>query len=109
MDKFAVYEDIHSRLINATKWGGTQEGALIIGVIGQACQDAMGMDGSQELVYIENNERGRKGRAKRQEITRQQEAIEWFRGKGHFPFADIVEIEPTWITWLLKTKAGVEI
>ena len=46
---------------------------------------------------------------KARRMTHQQIAIEWFRNKEHFPWADLVDVEPTWINWLLKNKAGVEL
>lgn len=107
MDKYEVYEDIHRRMITAVKMGGTPEGALIIGVIGQACQDAIGLyNSAAERVYsdTEVDEMGR-----RKWVTVQQDAINWFRAKGHYPFADMVGLQPTWVNHLLKTKAGVEI
>ena len=107
MDKYSVYNDIHERLINSTLLAGSEEGALIVGVIGQAIQDAMGLYNSEcEKVYVEG---AVDSKLRRKWITRQQDAINWFKDKGHYSFADMVEIDPTWITHLLRTKGAVAI
>ena len=79
----------------------------MVAVVGQAIQDAMGLYGSdKERVYIPN-ERGVRG--KRNYTTEQQIAIDWFIAGEHSKYCEVVEIEPSWINHLLKTKAGVKL
>ncbi len=76
---------------------------LVVNIIGQAVKDAMGLYGADaEIVPEVRVDRWWQGR------TQQDVAKEWFRTKKHWPYCDLIEIEPTWINALLK-KAGVEL
>ena len=111
MSNYEVFADIHKRLIESVVMGSTPEGRLCIGVVAQRIADAMGLDGSQERVLLPADGSQRNGRkyTKRKLVTQQQIAINWFRDKEHYPWLDSVDIEPTWIDWLLKTKGGVKL
>ena len=60
------------------------------------------------LVYLPSESKNSR-HVKQKALTHQQIAIEWFRNKEHFPWAEMLELEPTWINWLIKTKGGVEL
>lgn len=112
MDNYSIYSDIEDRLKYLNEFTQTPEGNLIVGIICQRIKDAMGiLDADRERVYLP-----REGKAwvnqryvKQRSATHQEIAIKWFRDKEHFPLADLVDIEPTHINWLLKTKAGVKL
>lgn len=108
MDKYGIYNDIESRIRNCNTWTKTREGGLIVGIICQRIKDAMGILRADKVrVYTQVSVSSKYSRAK--QMTHQEVAIEWFRNKEHFPWADLVDVEPTWINWLLKNKAGVEL
>ena len=83
-----------------------------MGIICQRIKDAMGiLEADKERVYLPRDSKAwvNQRYVKRNTATHQQIAVQWFRNKEHFPWADLVDIEPTHIDWLLKTKAGVEL
>ena len=108
MDKHRILDEIHAQLIRATFLGcKTDEGRLMLATVVQGISDAMGLYNSAfEKVYIEHEGNAR---GKRKFITRQEEANQWFKEKGHYPFCDLINLEASWVTHLLRTKAGVEI
>ena len=109
MDKYSIYNDIEQRIRNCNTWTKTREGGLIVGIICQRIKDAMGILRADKVrVYIQVSDVSSKY-VKRRAATHQQIAIEWFRNKEHFPWCDLVDITPTWINHLLKTKAGVQL
>lgn len=111
MSNYEVFADIHKRLIESVVMGSTAEGRLVIGIVAQRISDAMGLDGSQERVLLPAAEVQRNGRkyTKRKSVTQQEIAVQWFKEKQHYPWCDAVDLEPTWINWLLKTKCGVNL
>lgn len=113
MDKYRIYSDIHDQIVSATFLAEkTDEGRLMVAVVGQAIQDAMGLWGADKDEVLSQFDGGTgAGRkyVKKQRVTRQAEAIEWLKAKGHYPWMDMLEIEPSWIDWLIKNKAGVSL
>lgn len=97
MNKYDVYLDIEKRLKDCSYWTKTREGSLILGIVMQRVADALGMH------------KANRAKPRNSQETHQQIAIQWFRAKEHWGFADMLEIEPTWINWLLRTKGGVEL
>ena len=81
MDKYAIYNDIYERLIHSTILADkTDEGRLMVAVVGQAIQDAMGLYGAdKELLYIPHKPGAR---GKRDFVTEQQAAINWFKANS---------------------------
>ena len=109
IDKSDIYDDIEKRLRGINDITATGEGNLIVGIICQRIKDAMGMLRADKVrVYIPVSDVSSRY-IKAKQMTHQQIAIEWFRNKEHWPWADLVDIEPTHIDWLLKTKAGVKL
>ena len=108
MDKYDTYQRTYRCLLLSSFIAyHTDEGALILAVICQAIQDAMGLyDADKERVYISS---GRKSRRKRKFISRQQEAQEWFRDKKHYVYCNAIRLDRELVDKLLKTKCGVEI
>lgn len=108
MDKHRILDEIHEQLIRARFLGcKTDEGRLMLAIVVQGISDAMGLHNSDtEKVYIEHEGNAR---GKRKFITRQEEANQWFKDNGHYPFCDLINLEASWVTHLLRTKAGVEI
>ena len=109
MSNYETFADIHKRLIESVVMGSTPEGRLCIGVVAQRISDAMGLDGSDEKVLLPAD--GPQGVARyykrRKLVTQQEIAKQWFRDKEHYPWCDDVDLEPTWINWILKNKCGV--
>lgn len=105
MDKYELYRSFKDRVVKVVidEVGDDEEYMLLIAVVLQAIQDAMGLylaDANIIRAYIVPEER---------RSCHQEDAVRWFRGRGHWLFCDICGVEPTWITWWLKNKAGVEI
>jgi hypothetical protein len=108
MNKYDTYHRVYRCLLFSSFLAyHTDEGALVLAIICQAIQDAMGLyDADKERVYISGS---RRSRGKRKFITRQNEAQEWFRDKKHYVYCDAIRLDRELVDRLLKTKCGVEL
>lgn len=102
MDKFSIYNDIEKRIQNCNEITKTAEGKLIVWLVCERIKDAMGMGKAAR-------QGPRVSQIWNERKTHQQIAIEWFRDEEHFPLCDAIDVNPSWINSLLKTKAGVEL
>jgi hypothetical protein len=106
MDKYVKFAEVKAVLIERSFFGRkTGEGALLLGVVCQGIMDAMGLHNSaNEKVYIENG-----SRKKREFISKQEDAIRWFRSKGHYPFCARIQLRCGLVDYLLTEQCGVKL
>jgi hypothetical protein len=106
MDKYVKFAEVQSALVQSSFLARkTEEGALILAVVCQGVKDAMGLYGSaDEKVYLEGV-----NRQKREFISKQEDAIRWFRSKGHYPFCARIQLRCGLVDHLLTEQCGVKL